>query len=184
MKKVKTNFRTKKTVVPSPLPALDDRISLSSAIATIAFWCNPAGRDERGYKKRVRQRISEAFKQGRLSRNAEGIRFGELIEWARQKKDWSIGMNANPIALDHPLEGTIRNSASLNAELSSLPHTLHDCQNALQEAQQKLVVLEQELNSYREFCSEFLPMIETGLKVRKQKHRITYVQKFCRRVAD
>ena len=169
---------------------MDDGITIDEATAWVESHFNLEGEDERSYKNKVRGRINYAIEQDELILKDDQIRFGDFIEWAREKR-WdrekakcSSGLAGISLAVDHQLRSDLRSSSSFQAALTLLPNSLSDCQDALSEAMARIKVLEQEISQYQSFCAEYLPCIETGLKVRKRRHLIPNVQNFCRRVAE
>ncbi|NBS17067.1 MAG: hypothetical protein EBT06_10520 [Gammaproteobacteria bacterium] len=182
--KTQTNYRPrKKTQPPAEPPALDVGISIGQATALLASRCKPEWENERAYKNKVRGRIDYAIERHKLVVRDKKIRFGDFIEWARQEADWSVGLADISVGVDHPLNCNLRPSSSFQATLTLLPNSLSDCQDALSEAMARIKNLEQEISVYQRFCAEYLPCIETGLKLRRRRHLIPNVQNFCRGVA-
>lgn len=184
--KTQTHYRPKRrTKPPASLPSLADVISVGQAAALIASLCKPDWENERSYKNKVRTRINYAIQKQKLhSEDLAKVVFVDFITWAQQQRDWSTGLASLPIAIDHPLKTTLQASSTLQAQLTTLPNRLDECQAALSEAMARIRRLERELDEYRTFCAEYFPCIETGLKTRKQKHLIQGVQNFCLGVAD
>ena len=84
--KTRTNYRPrKKTQPPAKLPALDDGITIDSATALVESHFNLKGDAERSFKNKVRQRINYAIKHHKLILKDDQIRYGDFIEWAREK---------------------------------------------------------------------------------------------------